>query len=769
MIALAMVGAVATGTSTKDQATAATALQPPKLAAPLEYRPLVPARLLETRPGLSTVDGVAQLARPVRAGQTIDVPVVGRAGVPLTGVSAVVLNVTATGPTASSFLTVWPTGASRPTSSNLNVVPGQTVPNLVIAKVGDAGRVSIFNPAGEIDIVADVAGYFPVTDGFEPLVPARLLDTRTDGITIDGAARPGQPLGTGGSLGLRVLGRGGVPASGVDAVVLNVTATNVSTPSFLTVWPSGAPRPTASNINMVAGATVPNLVVAKVGANGGVSIFNASGSTDVVADVAGYLPAGGSFVALSPARILETRPVGELAPGGLRRSLGLGPGETLNLPVTGVGGVPERGVSAVVLNVTAISPSGPSFVTVWPTGVSRPLASNLNLRGPDQVIANLVIAKVGIDGQVSIFNNDGGVNMVVDVAGYFVAEPGRVVDVVTSGRSGCALDAIGTFACWGEHEQDLRFGQDTSAMSINSFDDVVDVAVDAVSTCVLRSSGQVWCWGRNFYGQLGNGQSGVDEFSWPAAIEGLQGVVAIDAGYLRTCALIVDGRVTCWGSDAGTRPTFVPGLVGVVSMSIGSHVSCAVHTTGSVSCWGGRGLGEYGALGDGLGRDSVVPVTVADIGDATSVVVDVGRACAVRAGGDAACWGNSFLGHGTTGMSLTPVAVVDGFTGLPAADIVDVALGSDWLCAVRSSGDISCLGSSSAGQYGLSPSSFSSTTVLSTPVADVGPAVAIDGQQTGVCAITDASDVLCWGANTWGEVGDGSKVSRPAPTPVRWW
>ena len=96
------------GAGASDRTAAAPVPQAPELAAPLQYRPLVPARLLETRPGLPTVDGVAQLAGHVRAGETIDVPVVGRAGVPLTGVSAIVLNVTATGPTTSSFLTVWP-------------------------------------------------------------------------------------------------------------------------------------------------------------------------------------------------------------------------------------------------------------------------------------------------------------------------------------------------------------------------------------------------------------------------------------------------------------------------------------------------------------------------------------------------------------------------------------------------------------------------------------------------------------------------------------
>ena len=81
---------------------------------------------------------------------------------------------------------------------------------------------------------------------------------------------------------------GGVPATGAGAVVLNVAVTNPSAPSFLTLFPSGTTRPVASNLNFLAGETVSNLVVAKVGANGKVSLYNNYGATDVVIDVQGW-------------------------------------------------------------------------------------------------------------------------------------------------------------------------------------------------------------------------------------------------------------------------------------------------------------------------------------------------------------------------------------------------------------------------------------------------------------------------------------------------
>ncbi len=216
----------------------------------------------------------------------------GRGGVPTGGVSAVVLNVTATGGDTGGFVTAYPNGSTRPTASNLNYVGGASVANLVVAKLGPDGRgVNLFNGSpGRIDLVADLAGWF--VDGaasdagaLTSLVPSRILDTRAD-----------VPTGTSGPVAaqatqsLRVLGVGGVPSSGVSAVVLNVTVTETTAPGYVTAYPGGTARPTASNLNYSRGQTVPNLVVVKVGADGTVSFFNGSSrSAQLVADVAGYV------------------------------------------------------------------------------------------------------------------------------------------------------------------------------------------------------------------------------------------------------------------------------------------------------------------------------------------------------------------------------------------------------------------------------------------------------------------------------------------------
>ena len=118
---------------------------------------------------------------------------------------------------------------------------------------------------------------------------------------------------------LRVGGRGGVPAD-ADGVMLNVTAVDAGSAGFLTVWPCGSTQPLASNVNYNAGDTVPNAVLSKVGANGNVCIFTLA-AVDLVVDVNGFVPAGGSPSSLVPARLLESR-VGEHTVDGLFEQLG---------------------------------------------------------------------------------------------------------------------------------------------------------------------------------------------------------------------------------------------------------------------------------------------------------------------------------------------------------------------------------------------------------------------------------------------------------------
>ncbi|CAA9246502.1 MAG: hypothetical protein AVDCRST_MAG10-1986 [uncultured Acidimicrobiales bacterium] len=390
------------------------------------FHPLPPARILDTRTGNG-----APLSR-VAHGATLDLQVTGRQGVPATGVSAVVLNVTVTEPWAAGYLTVWPTGDARPLASNLNVYVNQTVANLITVKVGLEGRVSIYNGAGPSHLIADVAGWYGPSGSaqgarFHALTPTRILDTRA------GNGAPVGRVASAAPVDLQVAGRGGVPTTGASAVVLNVTITEPLGGGFLTAWPAGVARPLASNLNFTTGETVPNLVTVKVGVGGKVSLYQSAAAAHLVADVAGWFgPDGGTggarYHPVLPTRLLDTRiPVLVIPPGSMPPALIPPPhypnlvqaNAVVDLEVAGRGGVPPAGASAVVLNVTAVDPLATGFVTVWPTGQARPLASNLNVV-PGRTVPNLVVVKVGAEGKVSLYNGSGGaVHLVADIAGWY--------------------------------------------------------------------------------------------------------------------------------------------------------------------------------------------------------------------------------------------------------------------------------------------------------------------------------------------------------------
>jgi hypothetical protein len=243
---------------------------------------LSPTRLLDTRIGL----GAAKSA--VLAGAAVHLQVAGGA-VPSVGVSAVVLNVTVTAPTRPGVITASGDGTTRLTTSNLNFLAGQTVPNLVITPVGTNGKVVLYNrSAGTVQLIADVCGYYlggvPDVEGaFGSLTPTRLLDTRI-GL---GAAK--SAVSAGAVVHLQVTRHGAVPSAGVSAVVLNVTVTAPSSGGYLTVYGDGRARPGVSSLNFVPAQTAANLVVAPVGTNGKVALYNGSaGTVQLIADISGY-------------------------------------------------------------------------------------------------------------------------------------------------------------------------------------------------------------------------------------------------------------------------------------------------------------------------------------------------------------------------------------------------------------------------------------------------------------------------------------------------
>ncbi|HMC72247.1 MAG TPA: hypothetical protein VKJ07_24020, partial [Mycobacteriales bacterium] len=245
----------------------------------------------------------------------------------------------------------------------------------------------------------------PSGTGFHPLPPTRILDTRSP--NGGGALQPNSQCK------VQITGQGNVPASHVSGVVLNLTATQASTQTFLTVFPSGSP-PNSSNLNIGAGRDAAVLVTAQVASDGSVQLYNAQGTVHAIFDVVGYFDDGSvanapHYAALTPARILDTRTAGSGGP--------LGANSTRKVQITGAGGVPGSHVSGVVVNLTGVAPSDGTYLTMFPSG-SPPTASNINLQ-PGEVRPNLVMVPVASDGSVELYNAQGSIDAVVDVAGYF--------------------------------------------------------------------------------------------------------------------------------------------------------------------------------------------------------------------------------------------------------------------------------------------------------------------------------------------------------------
>lgn len=241
------------------------------------YTGITPTRVLDTRIGLGAPKAV------LRANSVLKLPVGATPALQNKNVTAVALNVTAVGPSVAGYLTVYPTDQQRQPVSTVNFARGQTAANLTITPVGSDGLVSIYNPFGTINVVVDVEGYFSPTSGspFVPVAPQRVLDTRS------GLGAPAGAVGPGRTVALAVAGAHGIPAQ-VGAVLLNLTATEPSTSGYLTAYPDGTTRPSTSSVNFVRAQTVANEQIVGVGNDGKVAITNASGTTQIVADLSGY-------------------------------------------------------------------------------------------------------------------------------------------------------------------------------------------------------------------------------------------------------------------------------------------------------------------------------------------------------------------------------------------------------------------------------------------------------------------------------------------------
>ena len=220
------------------------------------------------------------------------------------------------------------------------------------------------------------------TGEFTPVTPARILDTRSGlGQSAPGAVGPDQ------TIDVQVSGPGACPRVGVSAVVLNVTAVSPTAGGYLTVYPTGAPRPDDLERELHGRPVVPNMTTVALGAGGALSVYNPAGSTHVLFDVVGFYadatgPAGARFTSVGPFRRFDTRALD--GP--------IGAGQTLSVDVFDGGSPVPTWAAAVVMNVTVTAPTAAGYLRVAPAG-SNSTTSSLNFT-PGQTVPNLVTVPV---------------------------------------------------------------------------------------------------------------------------------------------------------------------------------------------------------------------------------------------------------------------------------------------------------------------------------------------------------------------------------------
>jgi alpha-tubulin suppressor-like RCC1 family protein len=337
--------------------------------------------------------------------------------------------------------------------------------------------------------------------------------------------------------------------------------------------------------------------------------------------------------------------------------------------------------------------------------------------------------------------------------------------VATGKHHTCAIDIDGAVWCWGLNDAwQVQAGAADVVLDPVRIDALpapaVQVAAGRSVSCARLVDGSVWCWGKNENGELGLGTK--TERLAPNPVD-LAGDKAIDleVGAFHVCIRRQsDSAVMCWGSnqlkevgDASatevTVPTLVAGTEGMQRISIGHRHTCGISSTGAVQCWG---KGEDGQLGQGNATTPTL-TTANGVAGATAITAGGRSTCAIVAGA-ARCWG--YNEYGQLGNGNYSNAAAPGTTVMTGA--VDVALGSAGGCALGDTGLVSCWGILGAGDGTLSSSTLPQPSLVTS-----ASAIAVGFYH--VCAIVDGR-VQCWGENTYGELGRGTRDVTAVPTTV---
>ncbi len=759
-----------------------------------EFTPVAPARVLDTRNGSGGL-------KPFAANAEQTLKLTANAGIPASNVSSVVVNLTVVNAPADGFVTIWPSGESKPSTSNINFKSGQTIANQVTVKVGADGKIKIASSSGNTNIVLDVFGYYSTKDGNRgsrfKFQQQRVVDTRSG----YGILSVGGPIGSGNG-DVKITKFLSNDTRNIKAATYTLTAVDPKCDGYFTVWPTGSPRPLISNLNYKKGETISNQITVPVGQDNSVSLYSScAGGAYVVIDLVGYYspPASnaqgsqqGRYYPVSPYRSYDTRNYYNLPlRGGEARKVRLKASQRPN------------NIAGVNMNAIIINPTSTGYFTGWEVGKNRPLASNINfVKG--QTIAGTTT--VGIptsisDIYINSYINTGSAQFAIDTYGYFAADGAEPV-------SSQAIPNQGLF-------------------------DVKSISAGNSYTCAvmgITQDNKVNCWGNNSWGQLGDGT--VDRSLVPKAVIGNAKYTNVFTGINEnTCAAGLGRDFICWGksepnSDRAQKilkPTPITSA-SVAGASVGSSQVCTFDDNAYLSynnslCWGNifngsnynyigppgvstgikgtygiaaldsavcaisfpekvvycKGENSRGQLGDGTRTFSSTPKKVSISGQVKQISGSYSTVCALTIEGKVFCWGQNSYGQGGADPKLyysidTPKQVAD------LDEALSISVGPYHTCAVVKDNTARCWGRNSGngysgGQLGDGTTQNSFRPVIVKDIQNVG---SVSAGLTHTCAIaykylgnvyTD-NQAFCWGDNNFGQLGDGTVASRLTPALV---
>jgi alpha-tubulin suppressor-like RCC1 family protein len=538
----------------------------------------------------------------------------------------------------------------------------------------------------------------------------------------------------------------------------------------VTAWPTGTTRPNASNVNLTAGETRPNLVTVALSPNKTVSLFNNAGSVNLIVDLTGfYTPDyGASFLPVPPSRVLDTR-------NGIGNYGAVGPGADIEVPF---GTTLPATTTGLVLNITGVDATASTYVTAWGPWRGLPLGSNLNV-APGQTTPNAAVVALAQVPSMRLYNA-GSIHLLADLAGLFV-----VADTP------CTADCV---YAWGQNSADRKVGTAEIVDGSSTPKPVVTLSgVRAVSGggsyngYALKTDGTVRAWGNNEQGQLGNGWNINPSGGYgggsvvPVPVLGLTNVTAISGSDWGAYALRSDGTVWAWGSGVLGRlgngqtgdtnvPVQVTGLASIVAIAGSWGTGYALRSDGRVLAWGYNGSGQFG---NGSEVEQLPVPVVVSITGVTAIAAAGNTAYAVRTDGTVWAWGSNWIGNLGNGqqcndttpcVSRTPVQV-SGLTGATA-----VAAGNDNGYALKTDGTVWAWGASYGGSLGNGtecvPEGAPCESRVPVPVSGLTGVTQIASFDFGGYARRGDGTVWAWGNNGYHSLGN-TDVFDHASEPVR--